>query len=71
MDKGFKADSWCQVIQPLINGKGGGRAETAQAIGTSVDQLDIAMKEATKFAMDKLGLDQEVVLEFGDENHTK
>ena len=32
--KGLKANEWCQQVQGIINGKGGGKPENAQASGT-------------------------------------
>jgi len=54
--KGLKANEWCGSVLTLINGKGGGKPESAQASGTNVSSLKKAMEVAEKFVMDKLGV---------------
>jgi len=54
--KGLKANEWCGSVQALINGKGGGKPESAQASGTNVSNLNKAMEVATQFVMDKLSV---------------
>ena len=54
--KSFKASDWCKEVQGLINGKGGGKPENAQASGPRVEGVAEAMEKAVKFAMDKLGV---------------
>ncbi len=48
ISKGIRADQWIQTVAPLIGGKGGGKADSAQAGGTqfpSSEQLLHASKE--------------------------
>merc|ERR1719419_1488856 len=52
--KGLKANEWCGQVQALINGKGGGKPENAQASGNN--------PAGTADAMDKLGLTKAPVL---------
>ncbi|XP_023323002.1 alanine--tRNA ligase, cytoplasmic isoform X2 [Eurytemora carolleeae] len=55
---GLKANEWCGSVQTLINGKGGGRPDNAQASGTNVSALNAAMEAAHSFAMLKLGVER-------------
>ena len=54
--KGLKANEWCQQVQALINGKGGGKPENAQASGTNTGGFKEAMEKAHEFALGKLGI---------------
>ncbi|XP_076350438.1 alanine--tRNA ligase, cytoplasmic-like [Tachypleus tridentatus] len=54
VSKGLKANEWVQEISGVIDGKGGGKEEAAQATGTRVSSLDEAMKLAKQFAELKL-----------------
>lgn len=54
VDSGLLASEWVQSIVTLINGKGGGKAESAQASGTNPSCLNEAMKIAREFAISKL-----------------
>ncbi|XP_059084265.1 alanine--tRNA ligase, cytoplasmic-like isoform X2 [Tigriopus californicus] len=54
--KGLKANEWCQQVQSLIDGKGGGKPENAQASGSNVSGLKEAMKAAETYAQSKLGV---------------
>ncbi len=54
--KGLKANEWCQQVQGIINGKGGGKPENAQASGTNPAGLQEAMEVAIKYAEAKLGV---------------
>jgi alanyl-tRNA synthetase len=54
IDKGLKANEWIQQLSSLINGKGGGKPESAQASGTNYDKVDEVLELATKFAASKL-----------------
>ena len=56
--KGLKANEWCSQVQSVINGKGGGKPENAQASGTNIQGLMEAIDLAHTFAMNKLGLDK-------------
>lgn len=58
MAKGLKANEWCSSVQPLIKGKGGGKPESAQAVGSNVQGLQEALKTAKQFAMEKLGINE-------------
>lgn len=56
VDAGLKANEWINNISSLLDGKGGGRPESAQATGNKPSNLAKAMAEATRFAQSKLGL---------------
>ena len=53
--KGLKANEWCQQVQGIIAGKGGGKPENAQASGTNYRAMNEAIKVAIGFAESKLG----------------
>ncbi|KAF6214500.1 hypothetical protein GE061_009243 [Apolygus lucorum] len=55
VDKGLKAGEWVGALSKLINGKGGGKAESAQASGTNISALQEVLKVAKEFAAAKLG----------------
>lgn len=57
MDKGLKANEWVQQVSGLMQGKGGGKAESAQASGSDVSCLEEALIIAIQFANIKLGAD--------------
>merc|ERR1712025_765070 len=61
---GLKANEWCGSVSALINGKGGGKPESAQASGTNTSSLAQAMDIAEKFAMEKLKVDKVTVATF-------
>jgi alanyl-tRNA synthetase len=48
------AGQWVQSVSPIINGKGGGKGESAQASGSNVSGLQDAVKAAIEFASQKL-----------------
>lgn len=54
VEKGLKANEWVQHISPIMNGKGGGKAESAQASGSNYDKIDEVLKLAVNFAKTKL-----------------
>lgn len=54
--KGLKSNEWCGNVQSIINGKGGGKPDNAQASGTNVSGLGAAMEAAHTFAMQKLAV---------------
>lgn len=54
IERGLLASEWVQSIATLINGKGGGKAESAQASGSNPSCLNEAMKIAREFAISKL-----------------
>jgi hypothetical protein len=56
IDKGLKSNEWCGSVLGLINGKGGGKADNAQASGTNVPALRAAMEAAETYALAKLGV---------------
>merc|ERR1712029_400302 len=60
--KGLKANEWCGQVQALINGKGGGKPENAQASGTNPAGTADAIKKAISYAMDKLAVAVEPTL---------
>ncbi|MBI3534141.1 MAG: alanine--tRNA ligase, partial [Deltaproteobacteria bacterium] len=51
----FKANDWIKVLAPLIDGKGGGKADLAQAGGTKASGLIEAMNMAYKLANEAFG----------------
>ncbi|KAL1124225.1 hypothetical protein AAG570_001995, partial [Ranatra chinensis] len=55
VDKGLKANEWVGNVSELMKGKGGGKAESAQASGTNVTCIHQAMELANKFAEAKIG----------------
>merc|ERR1719474_2645502 len=61
---GLKANEWCGSVSALINGKGGGKPESAQASGTNTARLNQAMEIAEKFAMEKLKVGKVTVAPF-------
>lgn len=54
VERGLLASEWVQSIATLIKGKGGGKAESAQASGNNPNCLNEAMKIAREFAISKL-----------------
>ncbi|XP_022255366.1 alanine--tRNA ligase, cytoplasmic-like [Limulus polyphemus] len=54
VSKGLKANEWVREISRVIDGKGGGKEEAAQATGTRVSSLNEAMTLAKEFAELKL-----------------
>jgi alanyl-tRNA synthetase len=44
----FQANKLIQEIAPIVGGKGGGRPENAQGVGTDVDKIDEALDAAKK-----------------------
>jgi len=61
---GLKANEWCGSVSAMINGKGGGKPESAQASGSNTSSLKQAMDVAEKFAMDKLKVSKVTVSSF-------
>ncbi|KAK3908980.1 Alanine--tRNA ligase, cytoplasmic [Frankliniella fusca] len=56
VDKGLKANEWVGAVSPLMDGKGGGKAESAQASGSNIESLKAALDKAAAFASSKLGV---------------
>ncbi|XP_014270816.1 alanine--tRNA ligase, cytoplasmic isoform X2 [Halyomorpha halys] len=56
VEKGLKGNEWVQSISSTIGGKGGGKAESAQASGSNVDKLPEVLKIAEDFAKLKLSV---------------
>ncbi|OTF70272.1 alanine-tRNA ligase, cytoplasmic-like protein [Euroglyphus maynei] len=54
-EKGLAANEWVQNITTLIQGKGGGKQESAQATGTNIEALEEAIRLSNEFARLKLG----------------
>lgn len=54
VSKGLKANEWVQQISQLMQGKGGGKPESAQASGSNITCLKEVIDLATKFAKTKL-----------------
>uniref|UniRef100_T1J525 Alanine--tRNA ligase n=1 Tax=Strigamia maritima TaxID=126957 RepID=T1J525_STRMM len=52
--KGLKANEWVDKISGIIDGKGGGKEESAQATGNKISALNEAMEAAKEFAKLKL-----------------
>lgn len=54
VEKGLKANEWIGAVSSLINGKGGGKAESAQASGSNISSLNEVIELAKNFAKSKL-----------------
>lgn len=54
VDKGLKANEWINNIVQLMQGKGGGKLESAQATGSNITALDEAIELSKQFAQLKL-----------------
>ncbi|KNC24100.1 Alanine--tRNA ligase, cytoplasmic [Lucilia cuprina] len=54
IEKGLKANEWVQHISVAINGKGGGKPESAQASGSNYENVTEVLKMANEFASLKL-----------------
>ncbi|XP_046821059.1 alanine--tRNA ligase, cytoplasmic [Vespa crabro] len=59
INKGLKANEWIQEIAPFMGGKGGGKAESAQASGSNISSLTKIIQKAKEFANSKLGITNE------------
>jgi len=55
-DKGLKANEWVTKVAASMNGKGGGKADSAQASGTNSRSVDDLVKVAEEFATLSLNL---------------
>ena len=53
-EKGLRANDWVKEVSGVLEAKGGGKAESAQASGSKVDGIEAAIELATKFANVKL-----------------
>lgn len=49
-DKGLKANEWVTKVAASINGKGGGKADSAQASGTNNENIDSLVKISEEYA---------------------
>ncbi|XP_072754968.1 alanine--tRNA ligase, cytoplasmic isoform X2 [Anoplolepis gracilipes] len=56
ISKGLKANEWIQTIVSVMQGKGGGKPESAQASGTNITCLNEIVSKANDFANQKLGI---------------
>lgn len=54
MDQGLKANEWVNSVTGLMQGKGGGKAESAQASGPNFQCIKQALDVAVDFAISKL-----------------
>ncbi|XP_075151730.1 alanine--tRNA ligase, cytoplasmic [Haematobia irritans] len=54
IEKGLKANEWVQQLSVAINGKGGGKPESAQASGTNYNNVQEVLNLAEEFAKTKL-----------------
>lgn len=54
IQKGLKANEWVNHITKIINGKGGGKPESAQASGSNIAKIDEVLIAAKEFADLKL-----------------
>lgn len=54
IERGLKANEWVSHVSSLMGGKGGGKAESAQASGPNFDKVDEVLKLAVEFANTKL-----------------
>lgn len=50
-EKGFDANQLIKLINPLIQGSGGGRADMAQAGGKDKDKIDLVLKDAREWIL--------------------
>ncbi|CAK9807202.1 Alanine--tRNA ligase, cytoplasmic [Anthophora plagiata] len=66
INKGLKANEWIQTIAPLMEGKGGGKPESAQASGTNISCVSKLVHSAKDFANSKLGVVENII-----ENHNQ
>ncbi|XP_014253263.1 alanine--tRNA ligase, cytoplasmic [Cimex lectularius] len=55
IEKGLKANEWVNNVSGLMNGKGGGKADSAQASGSNGKCLATALAKSKEFAAAKLG----------------
>jgi len=56
VDAGLKANEWTSSVSSLMKGKGGGKAESAQAIGSNTSCLQEAISKATEYVHTKLNI---------------
>lgn len=56
IENGLKANEWVQHISSTINGKGGGKAESAQASGSNYESVNEVLRMAMDFAKLKLNV---------------
>lgn len=56
VSRGLNANEWINNVVTVINGKGGGKQESAQATGTKTESLNEAMNLSIAFAQLKLNL---------------
>jgi alanyl-tRNA synthetase len=54
--KGLKANEWVGKVAEVVGGKGGGKADSAQASGSKIEKLYDAVRIAEEFAKLKLSL---------------
>lgn len=54
IEKGLKANEWVSHVAQVMGGKGGGKAESAQASGTNWERVADVVELATAFAKTKL-----------------
>lgn len=64
VEKGLKANDWVAHVSEVMGGKGGGKAESAQASGPNFDRVDEVLSLAKKFAVAKLGWTQSKPLQW-------
>jgi alanyl-tRNA synthetase len=57
VNRGLKANEWVQQVSGLMQGKGGGKPEAAQASGSNISCLQEALNIAAQFADIKLNTD--------------
>ncbi|XP_011556212.3 alanine--tRNA ligase, cytoplasmic [Plutella xylostella] len=54
IEKGLLASEWVQSVNAILGGKGGGKAESAQASGSNPKAIEEAIAAAKKYAVSKL-----------------
>lgn len=54
VEKGLKANEWVGTVAEIMQGKGGGKADSAQASGKNINSLSECLKLAEEFAKLKL-----------------
>jgi alanyl-tRNA synthetase len=52
--EGVHAGEWLKSVAPIVDGKGGGRPESAQGGGSAVDQIPKALEEAKAWIQSKI-----------------
>ncbi len=54
--QGLHSGNWLKEVAPIVGGGGGGRPDLAQAGGKNPEKIEEALKRASSFIQDKLGV---------------